>query len=66
MAISAERDQIFVCVVTLPAARANVVDLEVIGNPAVNLVVREWPKRRAEFQPYPRFLSQFTLKASAT
>ena len=31
MAISAERDQIFVCVVTQPAARANVVDLETIG-----------------------------------
>jgi hypothetical protein len=35
MAISAERDQIFVCVVTQPASRANVMDLEMIGGPAV-------------------------------
>ena len=32
VAISAERDQIFVCVVTQSASRANVVDLKVIGN----------------------------------
>ena len=31
MAISAERDQIFVCIVTEPASRANVVDLKTIG-----------------------------------
>ena len=31
MAISAERDQIFVCVVTQSASRANVVDLKTIG-----------------------------------
>ena len=35
VAISAERDQIFVCVVTQPASRANVVDLEMIGTAAV-------------------------------
>ena len=34
VAIGAERDQIFVCVVTQPASRANVVDLETIGTPA--------------------------------
>jgi len=31
VAISAERDQIFVCIVTEPASRANVVDLKTIG-----------------------------------
>jgi hypothetical protein len=35
VAISAERDQISVCVITQSAARANVVDLEMIGSPAV-------------------------------
>ena len=35
VAISAERDQILVCVVTQPASRANVVDLKTIGTPAV-------------------------------
>jgi len=35
VAISAERDQIFVCVVTQQASRANVVDLETIGTAAV-------------------------------
>ena len=35
VAIGAKRDQIFVCVVTQSASRANVVDLEVIGSPAV-------------------------------
>ena len=34
VAISAERDQIFVCVVTQTAPRAEVVDLEMIGSPA--------------------------------
>ena len=33
--INAKRDQIFVCVVTQSASRANVVDLETIGSPAV-------------------------------
>jgi len=33
--VSAERDQIFVCVVTQPASRANVVDLETIGTAAI-------------------------------
>ena len=32
VAISAERDQILVCVVTQSASRANVVDLEMIGS----------------------------------
>jgi hypothetical protein len=35
VAISTERDQIFVCVVTQQASRAHVVDLETIGSPAV-------------------------------
>jgi hypothetical protein len=35
VAISAERDQIFAGVVTQPAARANVMDLETIGTTAV-------------------------------
>ena len=35
MAISTKRDQIFVCVVAQPASRVYVVDLEVIGSPAV-------------------------------
>jgi hypothetical protein len=35
VAISAERDQIFVCVVTQHASRANVVNLETIGTAAV-------------------------------
>ena len=34
VAISAERDQIFVCVVTQPASRAHVVNLETIGTAA--------------------------------
>jgi hypothetical protein len=33
--VSAERDQIFVCVVTQPASRANVMDLETIGTAAI-------------------------------
>jgi hypothetical protein len=35
VAISAERDQIFVCVVTQPVSRVDVVDLETIGTAAV-------------------------------
>jgi len=35
VAVSAEGDQIFVCVVTQQASRAHVVDLETIGTPAV-------------------------------
>ena len=35
VAISAERDQIFVCIVTQQASRAHVVDLETIGTAAV-------------------------------
>ena len=35
VAISTERDQIFVCVVTQQASRAHVVDLETIGTAAV-------------------------------
>jgi hypothetical protein len=35
VAIGTERDQIFVCIVTQPASRANVMDLETIGDPAV-------------------------------
>ena len=35
VAISAERDQIFVCVVTQQASRANVVDMEAIETAAV-------------------------------
>jgi hypothetical protein len=35
VAISTQRDQIFVCVVTQSASRANVVDLKTIGSPAV-------------------------------
>jgi hypothetical protein len=35
VAISAERDQIFVCVITQHAPRANVVNLETIGSTAV-------------------------------
>jgi hypothetical protein len=35
VAISAERDQIFVCIVTEPASRAEVVDLKIIGAPAI-------------------------------
>ena len=35
VAISAERDQIFFCVVTQQASRANVVNLETIGSTAV-------------------------------
>ncbi|MFY9732847.1 MAG: hypothetical protein WB723_12440 [Candidatus Acidiferrales bacterium] len=35
MTVSAERDQIFVCVVTQPASRVDVVNLETIGSPAV-------------------------------
>jgi len=35
VAISAERDQIFVCVVTEQASRAEVVNLETIGTAAV-------------------------------
>ena len=35
VAISTERDQIFVCVVTQKASRAHVVDLETIGTAAV-------------------------------
>jgi len=31
VAISAERDKIFVCVITQPTPRANVVDLKTIG-----------------------------------
>ena len=34
MAISAERDQIFVFVITQPASEANVMDLKTIGTPA--------------------------------
>ena len=43
VAISAERDQIFICIVTQSASRANVVDLEtirtatVLASPAVAL-----------------------------
>jgi len=62
VAISAERDQIFVCVVTQLASRAHVVDLETIGTAAVlaspavalrhfgaKLAVRIWvqPKSRS-------------------
>ena len=35
VAISTERDQVFVSVVTQSASRANVVDLEVIGSTAI-------------------------------
>ena len=35
MAISAERDQIFACVVTEPASRVNVVNLKTIGTATV-------------------------------
>ena len=35
VAISAERDQIFICVVAQSASRVYVVDLEVIGSPAI-------------------------------
>jgi hypothetical protein len=35
VAISAEGDQVFICVVTQPASRANVVHLKTIGTPAV-------------------------------
>jgi hypothetical protein len=35
VAISTERDQIFVCVVTQPASRVEMVDLETIGTAAV-------------------------------
>jgi hypothetical protein len=35
VAISAERDQVFVNVITQPAPRANMVDLETIGTAAV-------------------------------
>jgi len=35
VAISTERDQIFVCVVTQTASRADVVDLKTIGSPAI-------------------------------
>ena len=35
VAISTERDQIFVCVVTQSASRADVVDLKMIGTAAV-------------------------------
>jgi hypothetical protein len=35
VAINAERDQIFVCVVTQQASRAHVVDLETIGTAAI-------------------------------
>jgi hypothetical protein len=35
VALSTERDQIFVCVVTQPAPRAEVVNLETIGTAAV-------------------------------
>ena len=35
VAISTERDQIFVCVVTQPASRVDVVHLETIGTAAV-------------------------------
>jgi hypothetical protein len=35
VAISAERDQIFVCIVTQQASRAHVVDLKTIGTAAV-------------------------------
>ena len=61
VAISAERDQIFVCVVTQYASRTNVVDLKMIGtaaelaSPAVTLqdfgvefAIRIW------VQPKPR------------
>ena len=61
VAISAERDQIFVCVITQSAPRANVVDLKTIGtatglaSPAVALqhfgaefAIRIW------VQPKPR------------
>jgi hypothetical protein len=34
VAISAERDQIFVFVITQPASEANVMDLKTIGTPA--------------------------------
>ena len=34
VAIGAERDQIFICVVTQQASRANVMDLETIGSAA--------------------------------
>ena len=64
VAISTERDQIFVGVVTQPASRANVVDLETIGTAAVlaspaitlqhfgaKLAVRIWvqPKSRSSW-----------------
>jgi hypothetical protein len=35
VAISAERDQIFICVVAQPASRVDVVDLKMMGSPAV-------------------------------
>ena len=35
VAISTERDQIFICVITQSASRANVVDLESIGTTAI-------------------------------
>jgi hypothetical protein len=35
VAISTERDQVFVCVVTQSTSRANVVDLETIGTAAI-------------------------------
>jgi hypothetical protein len=35
VAISAERNQIFICIVTQQASRANVMDLNTIGGPAV-------------------------------
>jgi hypothetical protein len=35
VAIGAERDQIFVCVVAQPVSRANMVDLKTIGTAAV-------------------------------
>ena len=35
VAISAERDQIFFCVITQQASRANVVNLEAIGTAAI-------------------------------
>jgi len=35
VAVSAERDQIFICVVTQPASRVDVVDLKTIGSPAI-------------------------------
>jgi hypothetical protein len=77
VAISAERDQIFVFVITQPASEANVMDLKAIGTPArlaspavtlqhsgAEFAIRIWvqPKPRSPWSEITHWTSPFAAR----